>query len=137
MCCLVRSITRPHTYAHLISKLHVKDLTEKECPSTYTQSLEFLLTPDCKTLPYIYAGCLPTYNMEPSIHLSLHPLPHSSHPLCPSIPPFTPARPTARSHTSITQHTHKCTKSEKASVIGREDKKGGGESRFHATLSTD
>ncbi len=147
-----RQHTHTHTHTRTGSHFQVacrRPYSRRMCFHPHTQSLVFLSTTECQTLPYIYAHrqaiSLPTYN-SPSVRP--FPLsPHSSQLFLPSIPPFTPARPTARSHTSITPRTHTQTHvhkewgsegaRERGSECDREeDKKGGGESRFHATLST-
>ncbi len=106
--------TYTHTHAHdLISKSHAEDLTAEECASTHTHNcLYFFSLQNAKHYhTYMHAGGISLcqhITAEPP-HPSIAPFtlsPHSSHPLLPSIPPFTPARPTARSHTSITLRAH-------------------------------
>lgn len=129
---------RPHTRAHeLISKSHAKDLTAEECVFPPTQTHNYCLF---FPLHNIYAKHM---HLCTSGQAQWHSFPSIPSPCTPPssliclFPCRTPARPTARSHTSITPRTctHICTKSERGSAIVREDKKGGGESRFHATLS--
>lgn len=135
ICRLVCTITCAHTPVHMNS-----------FPSRMQRTLQLKnVFPPTQT--HNYCLFFPLHNIYAKhMHLCTsgqaqwHSFPSIPSPCTP--PPFliclfpcrTPARPTARSHTSITC-THICTKSERGSAIVREDKKGGGESRFHATLS--
>lgn len=126
-----------NTYTHtldLISKSHAANLTVEECAPTHTHNhLYFSPLQNAKHYhTYMHAGWLSVcqhITAEPSIHPSLAPIP-------PSLPSHLPGLQQGHTPQLPCAHTHRHTKSERGSAIGREDRKGGGESRFHATLST-
>lgn len=136
ICRLVCTITCAHTPVHMNSfpsrmqrTLQLKNVCFHPHKHTITAFSFHYTTYMPNTCIYAQAG----RHSGTVFHPSLHPAPPPPFLIC-LFPCRTPARPTARSHTSITC-THICTKSERGSAIVREDKKGGGESRFHATLS--
>lgn len=121
---------------------------------THTHRRVFLFTTECQTFPYIYASARLSVcqhiTAQPSIHPSIQAnLPFISPPASPL-----PFIHTSQAYSKVThlnypgcahthskknthtQHAQSQSRSKKGSAIGRRDKEGGGEYRFHATLSS-
>lgn len=124
-----------------------KNLTVEECVSTHTHNhLYFFPLQNAKHYhTYMHAGKLSGcqhITAELSIHLSIHPsLPPRPIHLISCFPPSLPSHLPGlqQGHTPQLPCTHTQThmhKEQERECDREEDKKGGGESRFHATLST-
>jgi len=140
---------------HMISFPHCMQRTLHQnnvLPPTHTQSLVFFSPQNVKHYhTYMHAGRL-SVCQHISAELSIHPSLSSPSPpvhLIPCLPPslpshlpglqqgHTPQLPCACTRTNTQTHTiTHMHKEQERECDGREDKKGGGESRFHATLST-
>lgn len=131
ICRLVCSVTPTHMIS--FSSIVQRTLQQKNVlPPTYTItciSFEFRMANII-----IHICSVPTYTRtaQPSIHLSHN----SSHALPPSVPSHLPGLQQGHTPQLPCARTHTHTKSKRGSAIWKQDKKGGGVSRFHATLST-
>lgn len=141
--CLIthtRAHTNPlHKHTSPIPGCMQRTLQQQVLPPTHSISSIYFTT-ECQTFAYIYmhaGGLSVCRRITASIFPSLH-----APPPIQLIPCFLhPSLHTWQAYSKVTHlnysvRAHTCTESERRSVIGGEDKKGRGGSRFHATMST-